>query len=425
MSGLAISEAPRPSVPLRFLVSSVLWGTFAGLWIAWQGSDGLASRWAPATVVLVHLLMLGVVGNAMLGALTQFLPVAAGSRLVGGALVPLLHAGYNIGLVVFVFAMTRLVTAVMPLAAALLGLPLVTFAALAGWSLWCGKGARWLRGGIGLSMFALAVTAALGVTALLTLAGWFAVDLAWVVDVHATTGTVGAVLTLIAVIGAVTLPMLQGTRSPDTKLFRAWLCSVAVGLTAGAWLRHAGHGAMLALTAVAATWALAAASLWLQAQARLRRNPTLCVFWGLGMIALALAGGAMVLPLPGSDRAILVGTLALAIGLPFVVVGMMLEIVGFLAWIHLRRVVPRGRQIPGVGRLMPERDKRGVLVAHVLAAGALLLAMLLHRWHAMAGLTLALAWLMTLAALLRCGRRVQNEQRIPAGTDQRHGAASA
>ena len=73
MSGLAISEAPPPGIPLRFLVAAVLWGAFAGVWIAGQGNQ-LASRWTPATIALVHILVLGVIGNAMLGALTQFLP---------------------------------------------------------------------------------------------------------------------------------------------------------------------------------------------------------------------------------------------------------------------------------------------------------------------------------------------------------------
>ena len=95
MSGLAISEAPPANVPLRFLIASVLWGIVAGGWIAWHGDTGLASRWTPATVVLVHLLVLGVIGNAMLGALTQFLPVAARSRLSSAPAVPVLHACFN------------------------------------------------------------------------------------------------------------------------------------------------------------------------------------------------------------------------------------------------------------------------------------------------------------------------------------------
>lgn len=410
MSGLAISEAPPPGIPLRFLVAAVLWGAFAGVWIAGQG-DQLASRWTPATIALVHILVLGVIGNAMLGALTQFLPVAAASRLRGARLVPFLHAAFNAGVVAFVVAMSRQYGAAMPWVAALLGVSLTAFAALAGWSLWRGGGSRWLRGGIGMSLAALTTAASLGVAALMTLAGRWSVELGWLVDVHAATGVVGSALTLIAVIGSVTLPMLQATRTPPVALLRVWLVLVAAGLLAGPWLRHAGQHGVLVLTATVATWSLAAASLFLQATARHRRNPMLVAFWALGMIALAAAATLMTWPLPrGIDRAMLVGALALAIGLPFVVVGMMLEIVGFLAWIHLRRVVPRGRQIPGVGRLLAEADKRWVLAAHVLAAAGLLTTVLSQRGHVVAGLALALAWLITLAALVRCLGRVRGEQ---------------
>lgn len=414
MSGLAISEAPPANVPLRFLIASVLWGIVAGGWIAWHGDTGLASRWTPATVVLVHLLALGVIGNAMLGALTQFLPVAARSRLRCAPAVPVLHGGFNVGLAVFAFAMTTMATSLLPLAAALLGVPLVGFAGMACLALWRGAGARWLRGGIGMSMCALAVTAMLGVVALLTLAGRLPFDLAALVDVHASVGTVGAVLVLIAAIGAVTLPMLQGTRSPAPWWFPVWSCVVASGLIAGAWQRARGFGDVLIGTITLTTGALAGASLWLQARARLRRNPTLARFWTLGMSALLAAAACLTLPLPPDiDRAMLVGTLALAIGFPFVVVGMMLEIVGFLAWIHLRGMVPRGRQVPGIGRLMPEGDKRVVFAAHVVSAVAVLLAMTLHEGHAAAGFAYASAWFATAMALVRCGLRVRRERKTP------------
>ena len=80
MSGLAFASAPRPSLPMRFLVAALAWGAVAGLWLAWQGEIALLSRWTPATLVLVHVFALGLLGNAMLGSLVQFLPVAAGRR---------------------------------------------------------------------------------------------------------------------------------------------------------------------------------------------------------------------------------------------------------------------------------------------------------------------------------------------------------
>ena len=53
MSGLAFASAPRPSLPMRFLIAALAWGAVAGLWLAWQGEIALLSRWTPATLVLV------------------------------------------------------------------------------------------------------------------------------------------------------------------------------------------------------------------------------------------------------------------------------------------------------------------------------------------------------------------------------------
>ena len=87
MSGLAFAEAPSPSLPLRFLLTALGWGVFAGIWLAWVGAEAMLSRWTPATLVLVHALVLGLLGNAMLGSLLQFLPVATASPLPGRGLV--------------------------------------------------------------------------------------------------------------------------------------------------------------------------------------------------------------------------------------------------------------------------------------------------------------------------------------------------
>ncbi|MDR0183400.1 hypothetical protein [Lysobacter arvi] len=361
---------------------------------------------------MAHLLTLGVIGNAMLGALTQFLPVAIASRFAGIRAVPALHASFNAGLLAFAFSIAHMARTLMQIAAVLLGGSLAMFAALACLSLWRGTGARWPRAGIGVSMCALAITALLGAVALQALGGRVTVDLGMLVDVHASFGVIGAVLALVASVGAVTLPMLQGTPGPQRWMLPAWLCLIVAGLLGGAWQRTGGDGTALLFTAATATYSLVAASVWLQIKGRLRRNPTLAVFWALGTIALGLAAAGMTSPLPaGIDRAMLVGTLALAIALPWLVVGMMLEIVGFLAWIHLRAAVPRGRRVPGVGALMPERDKRVVLCGHLSSAVALLVAVSSNQWHAVAGLAFAAAWIVTLLALLRCGGRVRDARR--------------
>lgn len=413
MSGLAITQAPTPSLPMRFLLAAPAWGMFAGVWLAVQGEGALMSRWAPATVVLVHVVVLGVLGNAMLGALTQFLPVAALSPLVGRRALPLLHVGLNAGLLCFVVGLSKGVGLALHLAALLLGGTLLAFAALVGVALFRGKGPRWLRGGLCVALFSLALTAVLGVLGLLALTGDVSVALERVVDVHASFGLVGWVLMLIAVVGAMTLPMLQGTRAVPPRWVVGWVVCTLVGLLAGAVMRAWAGAALLAATTLAASWTFAAASLWLQLRSPHRRNPVLRYSWTVGVVAIACAVALMPFESVGAKTALWVGTLALGIGLPVLVTGMTMEIVSFLAWIHLRGVVPRGRQIPGVGRLLPEADKRIVLALHLIAAAGLLAALVLQKGHLASGLLIAIAHASTLFVLLRCRFRVVSEARIP------------
>src|SRR5699024_2832394 len=125
----------------------------------------------------------------------------------------------------------------------------------------------------------------------------------------------------------------------------------------------------------------------------------------MGTVAL---GAACAITLAGttaplsSNAVILAGTLAIAIGLPMMLTGMLLEIMGFLAWIGLRRDCPRGIRVPGVGTLVAERDKWTVFGLHLLA-GATLIGAALHPalLARPAGLALLLAWAAVLATQLR------------------------
>jgi len=129
---------------------------------------------------------------------------------------------------------------------------------------------------------------------------------------------------------------------------------------------------------------------------RARRN-ALYLHWRMGSLALLAAAVALL-----AGRGWLAGVLAVAVGLPLMVSAMAMEIVPFVAWIGLRHLIPRGVQIPGVQKLLPDEKKRRVLWAQGAAAVLLVLAALRPQaWSArMAGVALLLAWAMHGAALL-------------------------
>lgn len=402
MSGLAFASAPRPSLPMRFLIAALAWGAVAGLWLAWQGEIALLSRWTPATLVLVHVFALGLLGNAMLGSLVQFLPVAAGSPLPGTRAVPWLHAAFNAGLVLLLATFAVSSHALALPASGLLGGSLAIFVLLALAAVIRGKGARVVREGIGLALLALIATAALGLLLLTARTGWRGPAAAGMVDVHAAFGVIGWGMGLLAAVGGVTLPMLQGTHALPTAASRTWQIASVLTLGIGvATLAGVVPGSAWRLAA----WPLAAFALTvyvLQARAPHRRNPVLRRFWQAGCACLFAAS---LLALRPDVPLVPLGVLVLGIGLPLLVVGMALEITAFLTWIALRQRVPRGVRVPGVGSLFEEADRRRAFVLHVVAGAWLVAAAFAPALARSAGLAIALAYAVSLHGQWRCWRQ--------------------
>lgn len=406
MSGLAISQAPPPSRPLRFLLTATLWGVVAGGWLAWCGDLALTSRWATPSVALVHLFTLGVLGNAMLGSLLQFLPVAAASPLALGRGTFWLHGIYNLGVAALVFGLAQLHPPSLMIASALLAASLLAFAFLAWRALARGQGDATLRTGIARAILSLAATVALGAVLVGIVLGLFPAPADRVADVHAATGLFGWTFVLMVAVGSVTMPMFQGAATVASRWIKAWMLLAASGLLVGAILRVMGHTTALAIGIGMPALLAVLASLWLQWRIRHRRNPALTAFWFSGSLSVG-AGACLLLASVALqvDTAMLVGVLVIAVGLPLMLLGMLLEIVSFLAWIHLRRQCPRGRRVPGVDRLLPERDKLALLAMHLLASAGLLAALHWPALSSAAGVTLVCAYAATASAVLRCHHR--------------------
>lgn len=393
MSGLVFAQAPPPGQPLRFLLSSLAWGTGAGLWLLWVGETALLTRWAPHTLVLVHLFTLGVLGNAMLGSLFQFLPVAAGCPLPLPRQAPWLHAAFNAGLPCLLASLVFPSPVLVGGSSLLLATPLALFALCGLLAVVRGNGPRAPRLGIGIALACLLATIVLGLALLAALAGWWRLPLDRITHLHAALGLSGWTLALLGAVGSVTVPMLQGTRGiPDAGLL-AWLCVLIVALACAVRALLLGESALPACMLALPGLGFCIAVLILQQRAPHSRNPVLRRFWQAGCMALALAC-LLGLASPWPPRGLLlIGALVIAIGLPLLVLGMLLEIIGFLAWIELRRRHPRGVRVPGVDRLLDDARKQKLLYLHLLAACLLLAAIWQPSAFArLAGAALALAW---------------------------------
>ena len=409
MSGLALTRAPQAGRPLRFLLTSPLWGIVAGLLLVAQPDALALGRWAPATVALVHVFTLGVLGNAMLGSMLQFLPVAAGVPHAGLPLSHWAHAGLNAGLVLFLCGLLHLRALLLP-ASALMIAALVVVAAPVLPALLRRGAQRVLRAGLGAAVVALGATVVFGMLAAAVLAGHLAWPLDRLVDAHATLGLVGWVLGLLLAVGSMTVPMFQGTAAIPAWWLAAGMTAIGSVLLAGVIGRLAGAPAPMLVPALAlAAIGFGLTVLRLQWRPPHRRNPALVGFWRAGSVALLAAGVATCIAAAGvSERAgMLAGVLGIGIGIPLLVNGMLLEIVAFVSWIALRGRCPRGVRIPAVGRLLPDRDKAIALAAHCVAAALLTATAIRPALSAGAGLALIGAYATSTACVLRCLHRAR------------------
>lgn len=401
MTRLAIGAGPPVALPLAFLAAVPAWGLAAGLLLAADGPVALASRWAPSTLALVHATTLGVLGNAIAGALLQFLPAAAGVRVHGGTPAGmaafLMLQGGTLALVAgFRGSAPALLTAGALLAAA--AFALLGACVLPG--LLAGREA--LHRGIALAVAALLAAAALGAAMALALAGHAPgpAPRPWA-DVHALWGLLGGVLALLAAVGQVVLPMFQGVAAQPEGGLRRWRMAVAALLPGAAVALVLGQERAVALAAAACGAAWALSLLARQARAGRRRAGALRLAWAGGALAMLAAAGGLAAGAP----ALLTGAWLLALALPLPVVAMLLEIVAFLAWIDLQRRAPRGRRVPAVQVLLPPGRRALALAMLALAGAAVVLATREPALASAAGLLLAAAHAALLVALSTAARR--------------------
>ena len=381
-------------MPRRFLHGVAAWGVYAAL-IAWIGGDAmLSTRWHPATLAFTHAITLGVLANAMVGSLLQFLPAAAGVRLrFVDLLAGPLHASLNIGAIALCIGLHASSPASLMLASIALPTAFALLAIIVVPGLLAASGQRLLRAGIGGALVSALVAAGFG--ALLAsaragpaLAGW--ASPAWV-DVHAAIGVLGWVLLLVASIARVVMPMFQDSARLSAAALATWLVLSAAGLFAGAWMHLGTHDARL-LRGVGALAILAFAStgVLLQWRGSRARGDALRAYWTAGFVALF--AGALALA-RGADM--LAGILVIGVGLPLLVVGMLLQICAFLAWIDLHRRCGRGMRVPGVQQLLPEPARWQVLGLQLAAA----VVAVASAAHPEAGLVRVAALAMALACV--------------------------
>jgi hypothetical protein len=403
---LSFEDTPALGVPLRFMLSAPVFAAAAGLLLAYGGATALQTRWSPYTIGLTHLMTLGFLGMAMVGAVLQMLPVVAGAPVPGVRLVaqlawyglaggtPLLAAGLMAGVPLLV-----------GLAAPLLGLPLLTFVAAVAYALVkrSGAGALPMVAGMRFALPSLGLTALLGVSLAAWLAGGPALAAPLLTDLHAAWGLLGWVAMLVAAAAFQVIPMFQSTPAYPRKaslVLPPLLALALLGWSAAAWLGEQwqawlGRGLALALAAFALF------TLYLLGRRGRSAADTTTCYWRLALASLFCSTLLYAWPGEAGDwRPLVVGVLFIGGFAMSAVSGMLYKIVPFLLWYHLAEAgTPRDR-VPGVNHWIAPQRARGQFWCHAAAVAALACAPLAPPLARAGGLLLALdaAWLGTLLA---------------------------
>jgi hypothetical protein len=404
-AGLSFDQAPAISVPYRFFLVAPAFGVAAGLLLAWAGPAALASRWAPETLALTHLIALGFMLQAMCGALFQFIPVAVGGnvwrpRLVAGAVQPLLVLATLLLVAGWLAGRPALWSAAVPLFL----LATAAFVGVVAIALWRTPATGMTLWTLRLALAGLAVTVLLGCLLALALAQGLTLPILELTEVHLAWGLGGWSLMLLAGVSYHVVPMFQLTRPYPLRYTRAfaplllllllaWSAQVLPAAAAGV------PAVALALLALAA--AHAAVTLWLQYTRRRKTEDATSLYFRAAMLALlafAVSGALCVLvPALGADprAAVWLGGLALVGVFVSAITGMMYKILPFLNWLQLQRLGVPVAAVPNMKKMIPAAAMSGQLRLHLLALGLLLAAVWLPLLARPAGLAMAasFAWL--------------------------------
>lgn len=401
-AALSFDSAPPFAAPLRFFLTAPLFGVLAGLLLAFDGGDALASRWSPAALALTHLLTAGFMLQAMIGASIQVLPVVAGASLSRPLLVArVVHPLLSGGALLLAGGLRWGSGFALESGALLLGVGIAVFLGAAVVVFRVRSTSPTIRG-LKLAYVALGVAALLGILLAFALARGWPLELVALTDLHAGWGLGGWAGVLLAAVAYVVVPMFQLT--PGYPARPAWAFPLAVLGALVVWGTSATFGppwlVRLAQVFLAASGiAFAGLTLKLQAQRRRARADATYRYWQFGLaasvLALAMVASATLFPALARHAAWapLVGVLLIIGGFVSFIAGMLCKIVPFLAWLHLQQLART--RVPSMNQFLRDDETRRPWLAHVLAVVLLAGAALLPVLALPAGLAFALAcgWL--------------------------------
>jgi len=399
-AGLSLEQAPPVSIPFRFFLTAVIFGFGASLMVLFIGPELFITRWSPLTVGLTHAFTLGVVAMVMCGAMTQMLPVLAGSPLPGVRFVgPIVHLLLSIGTLIFVIGLVGGGKTELHWGVGLLVLGLSTFIVSVSIALWRIEKPSNTIIGMRLAIVSLLVTMVLGAaraSGLIDHLGFGTI--ATVIDIHLGWGLLGWVGLLAMGVSYQIVPMFMVTPEYPTNVSRWLLPAIFCALILWALLKMGGTSGflpgflpvLLLLLIGAGLVFYALVTLRIQSQ-RKRKVPDISMlFWQVSMIAILLSAclwlSAQIMPAIGQEPRypLVLGISMILGGAGALVNGMLYKIVPFLSWFHLQNMQMKlmcfSVSIPNMKQFVSDKHARGQFYLFLWAFLASLLAGINPGW---------------------------------------------
>ena len=411
-----MSQAPRPAaagglpptVPLGYLAAAAGAYVLAALGVVWLAPELSRHYYQPRVIALTHLVTLGWITLAIMGASYQIVPVVLGRPLWSARL-----ARWQLGiLVVSVAGMVshffRGTSVGLLSAAALLAVGIVLHLVNLAMSLRGFRGWTFTARAVVLGYAGLALTTlfglALGVNRLwLILPG----DVLSILHAHVHLALLGWVTPMVFGVSARIYPMFLLAPEPAPALGRVQLLGLAAGVPMLVVGLIAAPGLVLP-GALGVAAAVAAHGLSVIAMIRGRKRPALdaglrvMLSGALFLVPLTAMGLGFALDLLSGPRAALAyAALALGGWISLTIAGAMLKIVPFLVWYRVYSPQAGRAAVPTLAQLAWPRME--ALAYALLVSGIILLALGVGaaevRWIRGAGVVLVLGALALAAAL--------------------------
>lgn len=411
---LAYALSPAPGASLRFLLTAPWFAVAAALLLLWAGEQAFVSRWSAPILGATHLLTLGYLSMAMVGAMLQLIPVVTGAALAparGG--IGAAWAGLGLGAALLAAALTFNTSALFFPAALLLVaafvlamLPIVRALALPATA-----AAMPMVRGMRVALGGLLVTIALGAALTLHLGGRASLPVITLTNLHAAWGLIGWVAMLVAGVAFQVIPMFQssGQYPPAVTRWAVSLLAVLLSLWSAAWIAAPDAAAAAGLPVAAALAAFAGLTAWLLTKSKRKEADATTLYWRLSLASLAAS--TLLYLLPAGDAAVLATGVMFVAGFAMGAVnGMLYKIVPFLLWYHMQQHPHASKaDVLQIRAILPDAQGRRQFWCH---AGALLLLLAAVVWPAWlarpAAAMLAIASLQAAldlgGAALRCRR---------------------